>query len=465
MSTKRQLSTQLPEHPGDLFATIYDSLPDSAFAEREAETWPGRPEVRRISKRVVTHILNHGVADPNAAQEAIDKHGDAGRYAVLWGLDRALDYASPYSSLHESEKLHWLVADYPLTNRVDSGAIPGAVLFRCSYPGGPRNLPRKDTVFSLVRVPEDVWEHINLVRIPEESDVVLTPSDHGPVRVVIACVPVADEHDMEVQPVSTAAGPAYRLVLHDTEALRDRVQVVVNKLDQSGADIAVVPEGCLSDGLLKHWKDVLLSTAPPPDSRLSWLVVGTGPVGVGEPPFNRAVVLDRDGEELTVQDKEFDFTLDEEQAHRWGLHHLVGAGARFEDIQLGQERQMLESRVGRVSVLICEDLSRGIDVGEHVRACGASHALVPVFSGGLGWSIGAATNFARETGAWTVVSNSLVVRLGNDWDRTCIAVGPGDDQRESWKFGRAEADAGQPDNLSGVCIPIGRASRWDTFTE
>ena len=75
--------------------------------------------------------------------------------------------------------------------------------------------------------------------------------------------------------------------------------------------MAVLPEACLNDKLLAAWRQALVSIIPPIHSRLTWLVVGTGPVGGDEPPYNRAVVIDRRGQDLWTQDKQFDFSLSE----------------------------------------------------------------------------------------------------------------------------------------------------------
>ena len=95
--------------------------------------------------------------------------------------------------------------------------------------------------------------------------------------------------DIQFKVLSRNGRSVFSLAPVDTEPFRDRISSALSKPDDSGAEIGVIPEGALTDGLLQYWKEEAVRTAPRA-KRLRWLLVGTGPLISGDdPPPNRAV--------------------------------------------------------------------------------------------------------------------------------------------------------------------------------
>jgi predicted amidohydrolase len=123
--------------------------------------------------------------------------------------------------------------------------------------------------------------------------------------------------------------------------------------------IALLPELSLSSELLEAWNEALGDCPPPDDSRLKWLLVGSGDVADEDRPVNRCVLFDRvTGEIVLTQDKIYPFTLTEKQLGEWRISEFLGKAATEEDIRSGRRVVVVESRLGRVVVLVCEDLAR-----------------------------------------------------------------------------------------------------------
>jgi hypothetical protein len=174
---------------------------------------------------------------------------------------------------------------------------------------------------------------------------------------------------------------------------------------------------------------------------LRWIFVGTAHVTpAGPPPYNRAFLLSRrDGTILLQEEKHFGFTLSSDQLKEWGLAKALGTQPLAEYIRRGTRFTFVESTLGRLVVLICEDLGRVIEVGATVRAFGASHLLAPVFSKPTiqyYWEHQRAREYTAAAGATTIVANSLAVaramgkkqRIGT----ALVVSGEG-----NWKIGRA----------------------------
>lgn len=458
------MSQVYPDHPGDLFAVLYDALSDDLFTDSESEAWISDRWVLDTRELAFNEILRTGALPLRITERAIDQRGDQGRFALLWAIDRALDYASPHNSLREAENLHWLVAWNARHHRVDSGAVPGAVVFGTCFPGRPLGRPARATFFSLVRIPATSWDHIKIESIPPSSDVILEPDKTSETKVVVGSAPLVDRSNLDAFPAPTDFGPGYRLELCDDD-LDHTISEAIRNLDACGAEVAVMPEGCLSENVLDVWKRTLRDIVPGDASKLSWLIIGTGAVGAVEPPHNRAVLLDRNGRQIAWQDKIADFTLDAQQITDWDLSRIsLPRGPKIEDITRGKDLLVLESRIGRICILICEDLTR-TSSSRLIGDCAISHVFVPVFSGGLRWAIGAAETYAFQMGTWTVIANSLSVRLGDpSHNLTFATVGPRSDERAKWDLDRCHHDITNRGEVASCPVPVARSMRWDSFT-
>jgi predicted amidohydrolase len=202
---------------------------------------------------------------------------------------------------------------------------------------------------------------------------------------------------------------------------------VLDALDTSGASIGLMPELTLEAGLLDFWIE-LVRDRPAPSSQLKWLLVGTGPTTADDPPINEAVIIDRvTGDIILRQRKVFRFTLTAAQLDEWALDDLLGAEPITEDLTAGESISVIESAIGRIAILVCEDLARVMDFGPGLRALGISHVFAPVFSKETKphhWEHAKAKEYATETGAEVTVVNSLVVprQMGESGSTICFLV-------------------------------------------
>jgi predicted amidohydrolase len=436
--------------PANLFTQLYDQLPDGPFGNREVTGWDRDPEVTRLAAQVYEWVLDQGAISPGDLGRILEGAGHRGVFAVLQGLDWALAHVNPFSAVFDHGKLTPLAVRYAETGQLnDASVTDGALLPRCAYPGRPRGGISKALFFGVNRVPPQIWGQVQYERIKARHDL-----HFGPDRpVVIGCAPILETFaDVLLEFSEQDGSSVFRLGPVDSQALRDRIDAVVQNLDESGARIGVMPEGALSDTLLAYWRAVGYATADRGKS-LRWLLVGSGPLGAADPPPNRAVLLDRwTGDILLAQDKLSCFTLTSEQTADWKLAERPINGAAAEYMTQGSAVSVRESSLGRLAVMICEDLTQSDGWEREILAYGVSHLLVPIFSKPImqyRWEQAAAERQINNMGSWIVIANSLVVAqaLGNSMmngDRhTCLVAGPGDPSRANYRydlqFGTAEA--------------------------
>lgn len=101
---------------------------------------------------------------------------------------------------------------------------------------------------------------------------------------------------------------------------------------------------------------------------------------------------------------------------------------------------VVESSIGRIAVLVCEDLARLMDLGPMIRDAGVSHVFTPVLSKETlphYWEHVKAKEYAREVGAVVVVANSLVIarNMGESGSISCSLL----HSPEYTRFGHAQS--------------------------
>jgi predicted amidohydrolase len=461
-----------PTDPAAVFMKLYDQLPEDVFAQREALRWERDPQVKRDATRVYEHILGHGLTDPRLTAKIVQGGGNRERFAVLRGIDWALEHVNPFDPVFDQGNLAWLAERYAEHARLNGGRpeTEGLLLPRCAYPGRPRGTNGKSLYFGLNRVSPECMAKVRYDRIDSKYEPYFRPDQQLPV----GCAPLLESFDdVRIDFFERDGESVYTLAPLDSESLRERISQVIKSMDDSGARIGVMPEGTLTDDLLAYWKQVAYETAAL-DKPLRWLLVGSGPLGAGDPPPNRAVLLDRwTGETLLEQDKLAGFTLTREQATAWNLLDRPVKDSAAEYMAWGSTISVRESSLGRLAVLICEDLNQSVGWERELVACGISHLLVPIFSKPImhyRWEQTGAEREVNNMGAWLVIANSLVIQRAmdampqNEDQYTCLIAGPRDADRASYlqdlQFGAAEAgdDLGKR-LLDGVpALPAMRAA-------
>ena len=405
----------MPTDAADLFCEIFDQFEVQALAPREVDDWLTDPTISDIASFTEGQVLETGTLDEEEVWSSIEfaDEPDRRRFAFLQGIDNALLHAHPQTASHDSAGLTAIATRYAETGRFSSAGVPGALLPRFAFPAGDESPAESlgDAMISVVRVPADTWERTEHLTMPGRSDLHRRSRELG---VVFGCVPMLESLEELEWTRSRAAGR----VLHRSEAIaseefRERISRVLRRLDAEGAMVAVLPELCASDQILRIWQEVLRDQPAPRESKLRWILIGSGPLeGDVEVPANTAAMLDRlTGQVLLRQDKLHPFTFGRPQLEAWGMAEYAGAEASTEDIRRGERITVVETALGRLAVLICEDLARTIEEGPALLDHGMSHALCPVFSDEIKehhWEHNHAKDYA-ESGVQVVISNSRAI--------------------------------------------------------
>src|SRR4051794_32330140 len=122
----------MSEDYADLFCELFDRLDPAQFLT-EGEAWMVDAEVVTTAARIGQAALGgEPVAAPDGGRET---------FAVLLGLDAALAHANPLVGEVAPPALTEYVLRYAESGRLDSGAVPGALLPRFARPGRRGQLP------------------------------------------------------------------------------------------------------------------------------------------------------------------------------------------------------------------------------------------------------------------------------------------------------------------------------------
>jgi predicted amidohydrolase len=408
-----------PSDPADLFLRLYADLSPAAVTDDLVEEW--FDSIQDFADYVAETSLNGGAFDPEQVHDAIDEYPDdpdERRYGYLLGLDRAFAYLHPdLDAAALAGDLTDLLRRFRTDGRFNVDPQLGALLPRYTAPPrlgltNPPDWEQKADLFSNVTcVSPENWAQLRSARVPRINDVPAAARLEG---VTVACVPMCGRDDAVIEPAPNTQRASYLVTPRNTKALRDRIPEVIRVLDASRADVAVLPELTLRKELLAHWRRAL-AAPPPPGSRLRLIMAGTGPLveaAVSGQVVNRGVILARSGELLATQDKRHPFLLTADQIAEWGLADALGPDARAEPLHPGASLTVLESGMGRICILICEDLGRTTSDGLLLAEVGPSHILAPVLSKPTTshrWEHSDAKKWASAIGSHTIVSNSLII--------------------------------------------------------
>jgi predicted amidohydrolase len=300
----------------------------------------------------------------------------------------------------------------------------------------------------VLRVPAHFWDKADHGWLePRASD--LNPRHRADGISVCVAPLLGDLSELHVEPRTLGGKPSYAIAPADTEELRARIGRVLDAFDNADCELGIVPELALTRPLLEHWRQLMIDRAPPPESPLRWVLVGTGPLEREDaiPPNRAAILCRRTAQVLWHQDKTVGFTLQPGQIEKWGLERLK-PGPCDEHITFGRSR-VIESAAGRFAVLVCEDVGRTMTVGPIAGEHGVSVLVSPIFSKEIlewRWEDQAAESHDVEFGCRVIVANSLAVAR---WrlDNGCSEL-DGDDRpgvlliRAAVTRGEADPDAG-----------------------
>ena len=417
----------------DLFCKLFDGLAPAEFRSA-GEDWIADAGVWAIAGEVEVDALD-GTLSAAAALERVEQAPSSERartgFALLCGLDAALAHANPLLAGVTPPALSEYAFRYAESGRLDSGAVPGALLPRFARPGrrGQRPDDLADAFGAVVRVGAREWSECDHHVLPVHARL-SRPDREGGLR--IAAAPLIREPDELHWEVHERSGLRfYRIHPADREPTRRRIERVIAEWDEHDVTIGIVPELCLSPDLLESWQAALRRRESASTSHLRLVLAGSGNVERATPPANTAVLLDaRTGETLAHQPKIHPFNFSPDDVELWGLSDRLRAPID-EDLSRGERLGVIEAGGARVAILVCEDLARLHAFSAILHGHGVSLILVPVFARPTKdrrWERARAEVYSDATGSTVVVANSLVMAaiLGTPTPvGTAIAITPG----------------------------------------
>lgn len=241
----------------------------------------------------------------------------------------------------------------------------------------------------------------------------------------IGLVPLATEpDDLVIATHNDKDGDWYDI---DAGSLETRLDSEVQSLLQDGCHILAFPEMVLTPASEEHLKRVIRKYGPASD--LCLVLAGSSrvePANTTSRPRNRCTVFDHRGRIILQQHKMARWNLTEDLCDRYGVQRPEKGQIRREHIEPGTELRVVERHgLGRLGVLICEDLGRS-EPGQWLR----QHMLLdlqftPVLDSdlrssdcSLRWATAAGRDASLLGGCRVIVANSMVLtHLQNDTNR------------------------------------------------
>ena len=399
--------------PADLFCELYDQWITLADVN-DIDDW-------RLGNEDAIDALADQIRSTGEVPDDLDHPRDPEhQFVILAGIDLALYDCHPRSGAGSYGALAPLAARSAMTGSYSSKADPGGLVPRWTRTAHPGSRTERliDAFVGVIRVGPEEWRRLRLRFVPSSHDL---PRHAGTsaMPVLVAFAPLLESLD-DVRFDSGVGLPGrpdarwYRIG-PDTARVEAKLSTLLDSFDSSGAQIALLPEGAANPELLDSWIRLLRARPRPPASRLTWILIGSGPFPSGyELPLHSALLLHRDsGDVLTTHNKFAPFNFADRQTEPWGLADLLGDGSLHEGIRLGSEVEVLESQAGRIALFICEDVTRhGDPLHDAIASAGPSLILVPVFGCSIRpyyWEHQAARRHSVLLGATVAIVNSAVI--------------------------------------------------------
>nr|WP_042191390.1 hypothetical protein [Kibdelosporangium sp. MJ126-NF4]CEL20048.1 hypothetical protein [Kibdelosporangium sp. MJ126-NF4]CTQ97272.1 hypothetical protein [Kibdelosporangium sp. MJ126-NF4] len=419
--------------PADAYVKLYDLL--RTVDASVLSDWSDTEQAREIADQVRLEVERDGSLSARVLPDPLIE--SPGVFAVLLGLDLALLHASKEMDTLAFNPLDGLRTRLTMTGRLND-ETSGFLVFKRSVSLRPNEDPEHlDDFLNLIRVSPYDSADLHMQYVPElydlpDMEAISDAEELGsPPPLTVAQLPfLAEPDDVRWRTFDTRAG-FYYSTMPDSERLLPHLTDALTALDDSGAVLGILPESCLDDTLFGKWCELLESTPRPESSSLTWIVLGSGPVSRAGPslqsnrPPNRAVLVHRSGRArlLLTQDKQsgFTFTVDKQHEYRVDL----GDVKRDEYIPHVHQLTLLESRLGRFGIQICEDLGRP-ERHQRLTAAGVTHLVVPVLAAAMwnqGWQARAGETLGVRSGMKVVVSNGLAIhRFFNEMPAPTLLV-------------------------------------------
>ncbi|TWA63418.1 putative amidohydrolase [Azospirillum brasilense] len=305
-------------------------------------------------------------------------------------------------------------------------------------------------------------------RVAEVADQCPSDPDWTP---VVGVVPLAlAEDDLALGTFSKDGADWYAAV---PGALGARAAAAIDALAAEGATIIVFPEVTADPATLGAIQAAVRRQAV--DGPIRYVLVGVRQDGEeGGKARSTAVLLDRTGTEIFRQTKLHCWDLDAAQCRSYDVRGPDGRvlDAAKEFIAPGDGVTIVElPNMGRLAVMICEDLGRERPAAWLCRAKLLDWIITPVMDAGLTeerWQAQAGDESSRAGSCRVVVANSMA--FSHRFNRVCDADGEGDKRITDCGvalFFQPRADPAQPSRIRRLSLPIDApepgcvAARWE----
>lgn len=261
--------------------------------------------------------------------------------------------------------------------------------------------------------PSDHPNHPNYnikVSVIKDSRTLSRWEDRGLRIAVVPLVASVDDFNLDISGDDIAL-PVFSMSLKDPKAI---LRAALNAIEASaaeGCDIVIFPELCLTPDIQESLRKEIHALP----GEYPWLVVAGSartPVAAGPEGayYNQSLVYDNDGLRILTHHKRYHYSMSVTEQERYGLLEAFGHVDRREDMYVEPfELEILDTDIGRLAILICEDLSVEDFVKPLVVKFGLNWLFVPVLDGCQmpdRWTARLGLNYARF-GAGVVVATSL----------------------------------------------------------
>jgi len=237
-------------------------------------------------------------------------------------------------------------------------------------------------------------------------------------RLRVAFLPAITESDINFVRLEKPRGAVFeaRHVEGAEERIFARFCRAVARADREDAALLLAPELSFTPSLWDRARAWLKRRPRRTGSGVRWLLLGTAATerDADGRPRNQALLVSRHGEVLAQQNKTRPFAFTKSQQTFYQLHDTLGGDTTPEHIRLDPRVLVLleSATLGRLAVLICEDLAHE-DPGPRLAApLGVRLYLTPVMDGEFAdwrWVSACATWHAWSNRVQVIAVNSLVL--------------------------------------------------------
>ena len=260
--------------------------------------------------------------------------------------------------------------------------------------------------------PEPRAREIVVRRLPERHDIQWT----GETTLRVALIPLAERaDDLELKTSDKYGG---RLFVRPREdELARRAGDALRQAESEGAHLALFPEFAVSPAINqaigKTIREIFADAGGEPNLRL--VVAGSGLTDMTHDesglPFNESTVYGHGGRELWRQQKLNHYAVPKRTVKSWDVEDVDAVEYR-EAFHQGRELHVVDSALGRMTVLICQDLWEDEPSHRLVSQLRPDWIFCPVMDSEIQvgrWSHQRAYPLADRYGVSTVVANSLTL--------------------------------------------------------